>query len=59
MKRIAKFCIGMTALSAFSVLTIANLGAYACLKKVGFRKWTKKIKNYGLSGLRCWNKYNT
>ena len=52
-RKVAKACFGITVLGLFSALTVVNLGAYTCLKKMGLREWTKKIKNYGSSGIQC------
>jgi len=37
-RKVAKACFGVTVLGLFSALTVANLGAYACLKKMGLRE---------------------
>jgi len=37
-RKVAKACFGVTVLGLFSVLTVANMSAYACLKKMGMRE---------------------
>lgn len=35
--KIAKYCLGVAGISAFTAITVANMGAYLVLKRAGLR----------------------